>query len=114
MEEADLFIHAMLSAAQRQQRVIGMLFVENFLTCGNFTDLCNAHCPENRQGRMQYDYAGESGNLNRAVFPGRRGGCQTPMVAVVPVLKRPETRDQGPVQTLLLLLLCLLLLQVQT
>jgi len=58
MEEADLFIHNVLAAADRQQRSIGIMFVESFATCGNLTALCDVNCPEDRQGRMNYSFAG--------------------------------------------------------
>lgn len=59
MEEVDLFIHNVLTAADREQRSLGVLFVESFLTGGNMTALCDAHCPEDQQGRMEYNFAGD-------------------------------------------------------
>lgn len=60
MEEVDLFIHNVLAAADRQQRSIGIMFVESFATCGNLTALCDVNCPEDRQGRMNYSFAGRT------------------------------------------------------
>jgi hypothetical protein len=66
MEAADLFIHDVLLMRQQRRLQVGVLFVENFLTCGNFTALCTAHCPEEQQGHMVYDYAGKFGCLSHA------------------------------------------------
>ena len=59
MEDVDLFIYNVITSASRQRRQLGILFVESFITCGNRTSFCNANCPEDRQGRMQYNFTGK-------------------------------------------------------
>ena len=66
MEDADLFLYEVLLAAKRQRQSVGLVFVESFLTCGNLTALCNAHCPEHQQGRMTYNFSGEAGGWKGA------------------------------------------------
>lgn len=45
MEDVDQFIYDVLTSAARQQRSLGILFVESFLTCGDRTARCDAVCP---------------------------------------------------------------------
>jgi len=82
MEEADLFVYNVLAAANRQQRPLGILFVESFATCGNLSALCDAHCPDERQGRMHYNFAGKS-VLRRGRLCSLHS-VQTALRAVVP------------------------------
>lgn len=61
MEALDGFMHGLLAAAHRQQRHVGVLFVESFRSCFKHQDDCDKSCgkfEEGRQGLFNTSIAG--------------------------------------------------------
>jgi hypothetical protein len=52
MEAVDEFLHGVLAAARRQQRHLGLLFVETFRSCFNDQETCDKSCGKFDQGRQ--------------------------------------------------------------
>jgi hypothetical protein len=52
MEAVDEFLHGVLAAARRQQRHLGLLFVETFRSCFNDPETCDKSCGKLDQGRQ--------------------------------------------------------------
>lgn len=52
MEAVDEFLHGVQAAARRQQRQIGLLFVEVFRSCFKDQETCDKSCGKMDQGRQ--------------------------------------------------------------
>lgn len=52
MEALDGFMHGLLAAAHRQQRHVGVLFVESFRSCFKHQDDCDKSCGKFKEGRQ--------------------------------------------------------------